>query len=128
MPNTTTYDYGDVVLVPFPFAEYNTLAKNRPAVVISSNSYNAEAVVIGSNEYLDLMIVIGVSSVEGIVGGVTLKKWKEAGLKHPSAIKPMITTVSPSKVSQRLGKLTITDLNQLKRMLLKVLNLTPSST
>ncbi|MEH2305953.1 hypothetical protein [Nostoc sp.] len=33
----TNYEFGDVVLVPFPFTDQTT-TKKRPAVVVSSNS------------------------------------------------------------------------------------------
>ena len=35
----TSYNFGDVVLVPFPFTDQTT-NKKRPAVVISSDVYN----------------------------------------------------------------------------------------
>jgi mRNA interferase MazF len=35
----THYNRGDVVLVPFPFSDQTT-AKKRPAVIISSSTYN----------------------------------------------------------------------------------------
>ncbi len=37
----TSYNFGEVVLVPFPFTDQTT-NKKRPAVVISSEIYNAE--------------------------------------------------------------------------------------
>lgn len=37
----TRFEYGDVVLVPFPFTDQST-SKKRPAVVVSSAAYNAE--------------------------------------------------------------------------------------
>lgn len=40
MPPTTRSEFGDVVLVPFPFTDQST-TKNRPAVVVSSSAYNA---------------------------------------------------------------------------------------
>ena len=39
MPTTTTFRFGDVVLVPFPFTDQTT-SKKRPAVVVSSDSYH----------------------------------------------------------------------------------------
>lgn len=35
----TIYEFGDVVLVPFPFTDHST-TKKRPAVVVSSSQYN----------------------------------------------------------------------------------------
>lgn len=35
----TGYDFGDVVLVPFPFTD-QTAVKKRPAIVVSSPAYN----------------------------------------------------------------------------------------
>lgn len=35
----TTYNQGDVILIPFPFTDFSTL-KQRPAVIFSSSSFN----------------------------------------------------------------------------------------
>ncbi len=37
----TNYDFGEVVLVPFPFTD-QTMTKKRPAIVVSSAAYNSE--------------------------------------------------------------------------------------
>jgi mRNA interferase MazF len=39
MPTMTAYNFGDVMLVPFPFSDQTT-TKQRPAVVISSTAYH----------------------------------------------------------------------------------------
>jgi mRNA interferase MazF len=126
MPNTTPYEFGDVVLVPFPFADSSGV-KKRAAAVVSSNAYNAEAIVISQNEHLDLIIVLAITSVGGALGTVDIKKWSQAGLLHPSAFKPAITTLAETKVIRKLGKLSPEDKNRLKHVLVKVLNLVPSS-
>lgn len=41
MPNMTTYSFGDIILVPFPFTDQTTI-KKRPAVIVSSEKYNAD--------------------------------------------------------------------------------------
>jgi len=41
MPPTTSYSFGDLVLVPFPFTDQSA-TKRRPAVVVSSHAYHAE--------------------------------------------------------------------------------------
>jgi mRNA interferase MazF len=40
MINASTFSFGDVVLVPFPFTDQSG-TKKRPAAVVSSASYNA---------------------------------------------------------------------------------------
>ena len=37
----TSFEFGDIILVPFPFTDQSA-TKKRPAVVISSETYNTE--------------------------------------------------------------------------------------
>ena len=41
----TTYNKGDIVLVPFPFSD-QTATKKRPAVIISSDRYNNTSLIL----------------------------------------------------------------------------------
>jgi len=79
-------EFGDIILVPFPFTD-QTQAKKRPAVVISSTAYNTE------RPDLIIMAVTSQLKPSRIVGEVIIQDWQAAGLLKPSAIKPVITTI-----------------------------------
>jgi len=99
----TAYERGDVVLVPFPFTDQTT-SKKRPAVVISSNTYN--------NVSLDIVIMAITSQIDKSlgIGECMIKNWKEAGLLKPSSVKPAISTIEQKLVLKKLGKLSSEDL------------------
>ncbi|MEG4170267.1 MULTISPECIES: type II toxin-antitoxin system PemK/MazF family toxin [unclassified Microcoleus] len=80
-----SYNFGEVVLVPFPFTDQTT-NKKRPAVVISSDVYNAE--------YPDrtLMGITSQVSSSPKVGDIIITDWRSAGLLKASMIKPVIIT------------------------------------
>ncbi|HVS83620.1 MAG TPA: type II toxin-antitoxin system PemK/MazF family toxin [Pyrinomonadaceae bacterium] len=114
MPNTTAYDFGDVVLVPFPFTD-QTATKKRPAVVVSSDGYNkARPDVI-------LMAVTGHLSDYPRIGEVVVSDWKGAGLLKASTIKPILTTVEKALIIRALGQLKQPDLVALKDALRMIL-------
>ena len=97
-PSMTSYKFGDVVLVPFPFAD-RTTSKKRPAVVVSSTAYH--------KEYPDLIIMAITSQLKAspTVGESAIVKWKEAGLLRPSVMKPVLTTIERGLVLKKLGSL-----------------------
>jgi len=98
MPTTTGFEFGDVVLVPFPFTDQRT-TKRRPAVVVSSGAYHRERP--------DLIILAVSSQVRAAptVGEAALAKWKEAGLLKPSVLKPLLATIEKGLVLRKLGRL-----------------------
>lgn len=94
----TRYEFGDVLLVPFPFTDLST-TKRRPAVVISSEGFHREQANV---------IAMAVSSAKrqpGGVGTAVIDDWKAAGLVAPSVIRPMVMTISITLVNKRLGRL-----------------------
>jgi len=82
----TDYDFGDIVLVPFPFTDQSTV-KKRPAVVVSSAAYNRQR--------LDIVIMAVTSQIRSAdyFGDTTITDWQAAGLLKPSVLKPIFTTV-----------------------------------
>lgn len=103
----TGYEFGDIVLVPFPFTDQSA-AKKRPAVVISSQAYH--------RAWPDLIIMAVTSQPRpiGTVGEIAIQDWQAAGLIKPSVIKPVIATVDRRLVLRRLGRLGAEDQKALK--------------
>jgi mRNA interferase MazF len=110
----TSSEFGDIILVPFPFTDQST-TKKRPAVVISSEIYNTERP--------DLIIMAVTSQIKPacIIGEVIIKDWQEAGLLKPSAIKPVITTIEKSLVIKIMGQLKELDQKSLQESLKEIL-------
>lgn len=113
MPPTTSYSFGDIVLVPFPFTDQSA-TKRRPAVVISTSSYHAE------RPDLIIMAVTSQARSAGAIGEVQVKDWKGAGLLKPSVVKPVITTIEAPLVIRRLGQLRKEDQESLRNAIAKI--------
>jgi mRNA interferase MazF len=111
---TMPCDFGDVVVVKFPFTNQTAL-KQRPAVVVSSQSYN------GANRDVILMAITSQLSRQGSSGEIWIADWRSAKLLKPSAIKPVIATVQQSLVMRSLGKLQPADKAALRTMLQAIL-------
>lgn len=113
MPSTTSFDFGDVVLVPFPFTN-QTASKKRPAVVVSSHTLHQESIDI---------VIIAVTTQPRATSSleVSIADWNAAGLLRPSVIKPVLATVERSLVLRRLGKLSDPDRSALKKGLAAML-------
>ncbi len=110
----TTYNFGDILLVPFPFTDQTT-TKKRPSVVISSDTYNQLKP--------DLIIMAITSQINPnlSLGELEIIKFIEAGLLKPSIIKPVISTIDKSLVIRKLGKLLELDCNNLRNMINTIL-------
>lgn len=110
MPNMTTYNFGDIILVPFPFTDQTT-SKKRPAAVISSDAYN--------NDRPDIILMAVTSQMRhlGKTGDAEVKDWQEAGLLKPSLIKPILTTIEKNLVLNKLGSLSVKDRHTLQEVL-----------
>ncbi|MBI4617384.1 MAG: type II toxin-antitoxin system PemK/MazF family toxin [Planctomycetes bacterium] len=116
MPNTTSYEFGEVLLVPFPFTDLSG-AKRRPAVVVSGPRYNEQRPDI---------IIMAVSSQVATAarfGEVSVGQWREAGLLHPSLVKPVLATIHTRIILRQLGRLREADRQNLATTLRAILDL-----
>lgn len=111
-----THQRGEVVLVPFPFSDLST-TKVRPAIVVSCTAYHE-----GEPDLLLAAITSNLVAASGSFD-YTLEKWREAGLKFPSALKPVLFTLDPQRVIHRIGVLHNTDLIQIDQRLRLALGL-----
>ncbi len=110
------FQRGDVVLVPFPFSDLSTM-KVRPAVVVSSSLYHATEP--------DLILAAITSQIAMATGPLdyVLLDWQAAGLRCPSALKPVLFTLDPARVLHRVGALIPLDLAEVNQRLRRALEL-----
>ena len=113
MPLTTSYSFGDIVLVPFPFTDQSG-TKKRPALIVSSAAYHQ------ARRDVLIMAVTGQARQAGAIGEVQVKDWKGAGLLKPSVIKPVITTIERTLVIRGLGQLKKDDQEALRKAISKI--------
>lgn len=106
----TPYDFGDVVLVGFPFTNLQT-TKQRPAIVLSKSSYQQNRP--------DIILMAVTSQVREPLafGEYLIQDWQSAGLLKPSVLKPLIATLEQSQVIKAIGHLTQRDLQSLQNTL-----------
>jgi len=114
MPTTIGCEFGDVVLVPFPFTDQTT-TKKRPAVIVSSDAYHRDRP--------DVILMAVTSQVRPAagVGEVAVERWKDAGLLKPSVLKPLLATVERGLLIRKLGRLEAQDRDALRRALQSIL-------
>jgi len=106
----------DVWLVRFPFSDLTT-TKTRPAVVVSSAAYHlSEPDVVFAA--LTSNLVAASNPTDYI-----LKDWQGAGLKVPTAFKPLLATLSPSCAVFRIGRLRPLDVQEVSKRLRVMLDL-----
>jgi mRNA interferase MazF len=110
----TGYEFGDLILVPFPFTDQSA-AKRRPAVVISSAAYHR------ARPDLVIMAVTSQQISTMAVGEAYIQDWRGAGLLKPSVLKPVLTTIDPALVLKKLGRLSMTDEAALRQAISAIL-------
>ena len=108
------FEFGEIVLVPFPFTDQTT-TKQRPAVVISSSDYQLH------RSDVVLMAVTSQAKPSLFYGELVITEWQQAGLKKPSVIKPVLATIHKKLLRKRLGRLLEADLGALRTLLTEIL-------
>jgi mRNA interferase MazF len=110
------FQRGEVVLVPFPFSDLTT-TKVRPAVIVSGPLYHATEP--------DLILAAITTKTSAATGALDyiLSDWRAAGLRYPSALKPVLFTLEPTRVIHRVGLLTTHDLAEVTQRLRLALGL-----
>ena len=114
MPSTTPCNFGDVVLVAFPFTNLQA-TKKRPAVVISRKSYQE------SRPDVILMAITSQIRNETTLSGYALQDWQYAGLLKPSVLKPLIATIEQSQIIKVMGQLSVNDHDTLGKTIKSIL-------
>jgi mRNA interferase MazF len=109
-----TYQFGDIVLVRFPFTDQFT-SKQRPGVIVSCAAYNRV------RRDVVLMAITSQVRASGTNGEVIVQDWLAAKLLKPSAIKPVIATLEQSLDIKALGKLSQRDAQTLREVLGKII-------
>ena len=106
----TSFEPGDVILVPFPFTDQQS-TKKRPAVIVSSIAYHRTR--------SDIIILALTSNLSG--DHIPLTDWQEARLPKPTAFKPVLATLESDLALKRLGHLSAKDLENLSKILREIL-------
>src|SRR5436305_1646608 len=91
------FQRGDVLLVPFPFSDLSA-TKVRPAVVVSGSLYHATEP--------DIILAAVTSKITAATGPMDyiLSDWQAAGLRQPSAFKPVLLTLDPARVLHQMAR------------------------
>ncbi|HUB84633.1 MAG TPA: type II toxin-antitoxin system PemK/MazF family toxin [Rhizomicrobium sp.] len=108
------FEFGDVVLLPFPFTN-QTASKKRPAIVVSNIAYNAARP--------DVMVMAITSQLRrGPTGSEAwIQDWQVAGLLKPSAVKPVLATVEQRLINKTMGKMTAADIAAVRDLIARIL-------
>jgi mRNA interferase MazF len=111
---TLSLQFGDVVLVRFPFTN-QTAFKQRPAVIVSNSKYNLarpDVVLMAVTSQLGSALSPGDTAVE---------HWRAAGLLKPSAVKPLFATIEQSMIARQLGALEQPDISALRNAIANII-------
>jgi len=100
------YNPFDVVVVPFPFTE-KLAEKRRPALIVSSNTFNKQH---------DHLILAMITTAKNSIwrSDIQLHDWKSANLIVPCKVRFKLFTLDQKLITMRLGCLSHQDKDSVK--------------
>lgn len=107
-----TFESFDVVVVPFPFTDRRT-TKRRPAVVVSSASFNR------AHKQSILAMITSVGS--DWPSDMAIRDWREANLNVPCKVRFKLFTLDDNLIVRKLGTLSKRDGDAVRKALGRVL-------
>jgi mRNA interferase MazF len=103
------YAFGDVLIINFPFSD-DLGSKRRPVMVIKDTNDK------------DVLIAKITSQAYSTSYDADLQDWKQGGLLSPSVVRiHKIQTLHSSLIFGHIGRLTSTDLNTVKKALMRLI-------
>lgn len=115
MPSTTSFNQGDVVLVPFPFTDLSAV-KQRPALILSPKRLNKVRT--------DLIVAAISSQIPNVIGEdeilLSEADQRTAGLPKTSIIKlGKIFTIHQGLIRKKLGGVPDSTLESILQKLMR---------
>lgn len=107
-----TYEALDVVVVPFPFTDQPTV-KRRPALVISSTSFN--------DAHQQSVLAMITTSRLTWPSDVAIEEWRNAGLIAPCKVRFKLFTLDHALIVRRIGVMHPRDGQRVKNVLSRLL-------
>lgn len=92
---------GDIIAVPYEYSDL-TGGKVRPAMIVSSDSYNLARPDV---------VAAGITSQVGNVGPYdhVLADWAAAGLRYPSLVRGRLLTIEQTLIRRAVGRVSYKD-------------------
>lgn len=115
-----SYKRGDVVSVVYhpATAGPQRIAKPRPMVIISADTYHSER----SQDVVAALVTSKVTKYKGATD-YALRDWRSAGLTVPSAVRCTLATIEQSQLGGKVGTLSASDLRGVEAVLKRALGL-----
>ena len=109
MPSTTTYNFGDIILIAFPHTDLQGVFK-KPAVVLYDSGDQ------------DILVARVTSQAYAAAADYKVIEWKKCGLLTESYIRAgKQVTLEKQYIVKKLGALSISEIQNLKTILKRIL-------